>query len=259
MAEEQKRKRDEKVKPENANTQKTDWHTAFQSAMQLELRANKKDLTYYREYELTKKPMRIDFLVIRKNRAVMLENEIGRFFRTYNIMEYKSPGQAMNIDTLFKALGYACMYKSETGAAVDEIPAQEVTVSLVREEKPQKLMEQLRKEGHKIEEKFPGIYYMEDTIFPVQFIVGQELTEKTHICLRVLTKHLTEEQVEDMMQESQTLRDKEDEQNFASVLEVMWKTNGKEMEKKEGEINMAYEALMEMFSKQINRTVEERV
>lgn len=241
-------------KPKNEHAEKkqvTDWHTAFQSAMQLELRANKKDLIYHREYELTKKPMRIDFLVIRKNKGVRLENEIGRFFRTHNIMEYKSPGQPLNIDTLYKAFGYACVYKAETGMSVDEIPAGEVTVSLVREEKPRKLLEQLHRENHKITKKYPGIYYVEDMVFPLQLIVGQELTEKTHVCLRALTKHLTQEQMKDMMTESTTLCDKDDEQNFASVLEVMWKMRNRENGDEKGvnnmETNVVYEAFLKFF------------
>lgn len=249
-------------KSENAerrNVAQTDWHTAFQSAMQLELRANKKDLTYYREYELTKKPMRIDFLVIRKNKAVKLENEIGQFFRTYNIMEYKSPGQPLNIDTLYKVLGYGCIYKAESGKHVNEIAANEVTISLVREEKPRELLKQLEKEEYEIEKQIPGIYIVNGLAFPVQIIASQELREETHVCLKALTKKLTVKQIEDILAESKTLKDKEDEQNFASVLEVMWKTSKKELQKKKGEDHMAYEALMEMFEEEINEKVKQQL
>ena len=43
------------------------WHPAFCSAMELELRENKKDLQYIREYNLSKMPLKIDFLIIKKN------------------------------------------------------------------------------------------------------------------------------------------------------------------------------------------------
>ena len=41
-----------------------------------------------------------------------LKNEIGAFFRKHNLTEYKSPKSALTIDTLYKTLGYAALYKS---------------------------------------------------------------------------------------------------------------------------------------------------
>ncbi len=48
---------------------KIQWHPAFCSAMELELREYKKYLRYEREHNLGKMPLKIDFLVIRKNPA----------------------------------------------------------------------------------------------------------------------------------------------------------------------------------------------
>ena len=48
----------------------------------------------------------------------------------------------MNIGTFYKALSYACLYKSEAGN-VSEILNMDITVSLVREQKPVILLEQL--------------------------------------------------------------------------------------------------------------------
>ncbi len=42
------------------------WHPAFCSAVRLELRENKSDLVYEEEYNLGRKPIQIDLLVIRK-------------------------------------------------------------------------------------------------------------------------------------------------------------------------------------------------
>ena len=53
------------------------WHPAFCSAMELELRENKKDLQYIREYNLSKMPLKIDFLIIKKKPKVIIQNEIG--------------------------------------------------------------------------------------------------------------------------------------------------------------------------------------
>ena len=82
------------------------------AAVNLELSANRNDLFYEREYNLNTKPLEIDLLVIKKNRAVQVENEIGRIFRGHNILEYKSPEDHLNIDTFYKSEAYAALYKS---------------------------------------------------------------------------------------------------------------------------------------------------
>ena len=59
-------------------------------------------------------------LIIKKEAGRKLKNEIGDFFLGHNLIEYKSPGDGLTIDDLYKVIGYACLYKSETGG-VDEI------------------------------------------------------------------------------------------------------------------------------------------
>lgn len=62
----------------------------------------------------------------------------------------------MNIDTFYKVLSYACLYKAETGAA-DEILDTDITVSLIRERKPLKLLGQLKKK-YQLKQEGIGIY-----------------------------------------------------------------------------------------------------
>ena len=63
------------------------WHPAFCSAMRLELRKYKEDLDFCNEYNLSAKPLQIDLLVIKKTPDAVIDNEIGRIFRTmgYNL------------------------------------------------------------------------------------------------------------------------------------------------------------------------------
>ena len=74
------------------------WHPAFYAAAEIELRSNKEDLIFQQEYNLSKKPLQIDLLVIEKMRDIQIENEIGHIFRKYNVVEYKSPDDGLNID-----------------------------------------------------------------------------------------------------------------------------------------------------------------
>ena len=98
---------------------KIQWHPGFTAAMMLELKENREDLIFEKEYNLNTKPLEIDLLVIRKEAGVMIANEIGEFFRIHNIIEYKSPGDHLDIDDFYKVQGYASLYKSY-GKYVDE-------------------------------------------------------------------------------------------------------------------------------------------
>ncbi len=143
----------------------TGWHPAFCSAIELELREDKKILHYEREHNLGKMPLRIDLLVIKKKPNEIIRNEIGNFFKGNNILEYKSPDDEVNIDTFYKVLSYACLYKAETGA-VDEIQDTDITISLVREGKPKKLLKQLG-EKYSVVSQSPGIYRVGGMLFPL--------------------------------------------------------------------------------------------
>ena len=99
---------DKKDLPENKKIQ---WHPGFYAATEIEMRQNRKDLEFHREYNLSKKPLQIDLLIIEKLNDVQIQNEIGRLFRKYNIVEYKSPEDSLNIDDFFKTVGYAYLYK----------------------------------------------------------------------------------------------------------------------------------------------------
>jgi len=108
----------------------------------MELAANRKDLVYEREYNLNTKPLEINLLVIKKEKGIQVENETGKLFRGHNILEYKSPEDHLDIDTFYKAVAYACLYKSY-GSTVDERKADEITISIIREEKPEGLFRYL--------------------------------------------------------------------------------------------------------------------
>lgn len=69
---------------------------------------------------------------------VNVENEIGRIFRKYNVIEYKSPQDGLTSDDFFKTFAYAELYKSQA-ETVDQIPINQLTVSVVREGKPEGL------------------------------------------------------------------------------------------------------------------------
>lgn len=64
-------------------------------------------------------PLRIDLLIINKDPDEVIKNEIGTRFLWHNIVKYKSPDDKVNIDTFYKVLSYACLYKSTTSRAAN--------------------------------------------------------------------------------------------------------------------------------------------
>lgn len=73
---------------DNLEITKVQWHPGFYGAAELEFVKNKGDLEFQQEYNLSKEPIRIDLLVIRKTTDARIENELGHIFKKYNIVEY---------------------------------------------------------------------------------------------------------------------------------------------------------------------------
>ena len=154
---------------------KVQWHPGFVAAMNLELAKNRDDLIFVKEYNLNTKPLEVDLLVIKKDKCVATDNEIGAIFRGHNIVEYKSPQDHLDIDTFYKVGAYAGLYKSY-GETVDSIKADDITVSLVRDAKPVELFRYFEKHEYTITTPYRGVYYIEGMVlFPTQIIVTKEL------------------------------------------------------------------------------------
>ena len=124
----------------NCYTKKTlRWHPAFYAGIQIELREDADRLEFIQEHTLGTEPVRIDMLIIKKADKQPLHKNIGRIFRTYNVIEYKSPDDTLSIDAFYKAYGYVNFYKALTGNS-DNIKITEVTLTLVCSHYPRKLI-----------------------------------------------------------------------------------------------------------------------
>ena len=99
---------------------KLQWHTAFYAAIRIELGEELDKLQIEEEHLLGKKPMQIDLLVIKKEKGKSINKNIGRFFRSHNIIEYKSPEDYISINDFYKVYAYTCFYQSDT-EKVEEI------------------------------------------------------------------------------------------------------------------------------------------
>ena len=127
--------------------------------------------------------------------------------------------------TLYKTIGYACLYKGY-GEYVDAVPINELTISIFRETRPEKMFLTLQRYGHKIEERYPGIYYVTEHLpIPAQIIVTQELEPGEHRSLRILSNHAKKEDIEEFLRNVEEMNTPRDRQNVEAVLQVSVKAN----------------------------------
>ena len=166
------------------------WHPAIYSGLQIELQEDKDNLIFENEHQLSAKPMEIDVLIVKKEKALPVKKNIGRIFRMHNIIEYKSPTDYLSIDDFYKVYGYACFYKADTGNS-NEILIDEITITFVSYKYPIKLINHLKKDrGYLVTEIEKGIYYVQGDYIPIQIIVASQLTEEQNLWLKNLTDHM---------------------------------------------------------------------
>ena len=91
--------------PVNEESGKIEYHQGFYAAMQFEYESAPVEIR--KELQLGDQPARLDLLIIKLNDGESLSDPIGRFFRKYNVVEYKSPDDSLNIDDFIKAQSYA--------------------------------------------------------------------------------------------------------------------------------------------------------
>ena len=233
---------------------KLQWHPAFCAAARLEFSENSDVLEFYSEYNLSRKPLQIDMLIVEKNKNVRIKNQIGHIFRQNNIIEYKCPGDAMSIDDFYKTVAYACMYKA-LGERVDAVKADELTISMMREAYPVSMVADLRKQGIELEKVYDGIYYLKNFFIPAQIVVMRELTPELHNSFRVLSRNAKKKDVEAFVKDVERYIGKSEKMNADAVLQVSMSANYELYEKVRRENTMC-EALRRLMKDEIEETLD---
>lgn len=218
------------------------WHPAFYADIQIEFQEESHKLMFQNEYPLSKKPMLVDILVIKKRPGEKIQKNIGRIFRTYNLIEYKSPTDYLSVDDFYKVYGYACFYKADTGKT-NELPAEEITITFVAKNYPRKMIQHLldaRK--YTIEKIEPGIYYVYGDVFAIQIIVTGQLLPKHNLWLYSLTDTLTDSTItRELLNE---YRGKEKDTLYSAAMQVIVAANEHQFKEEE---NMC-DALMKIIN-----------
>ena len=171
---------------------KLQWHPAFGAALRITLQDELQYLEMREEYLLSKKPLQMDILIIKKLKDVPIRKTIGRIFRKHNIIEYKSPGDSLSINDFYKVYGYACIYQSNT------------------------------------EYQGVWIYYLKGDPIPMQLLIVPKLTDTENYWLQSMRTDLQAgKEIQKLMREYEKHRKSKD---YAAVMDLITRANWEQME-----------------------------
>ncbi len=226
------------------------WHPAFCAAMEHYFLHKPIVLEFQKEYNLSTKPLQVDLLIIKKGDDTVLDSAIGRDFRKYNIFEYKSPDDKLNIDTLYKLTAYGCLYKAD-GKFVNEIKAEEITLTLMRDTCPKSLLKALEKEGKLVRSNTRGVYFITEMLFPVRIIVTGELPATEAGALKYLSRNLTKKDAAEFVKMTKQAAGEYEEILIDSIMQVSISANRQVYEEAKKEDITMCEALKDLMQEEI--------
>ena len=228
------------------------WHGPYFGSMRLELKESGEGCEYDGEYILNTKALQIDMLARTKGEITWVLDEITQGFRRHNIIEFKSPDDALDLDVFYKTLGYGCLYKAQ-GSHVNAICRTDIAVTFIRERKPEKLLQELA-ELYDVVERAPGIYMLqgEGLLFAVQILVLREMTWEKHIWVTALQRQITREHARLLLLEMRKLEKVQEREWADSVLQLAIANNKEIFERLKGDEFMC-QALRELMAEEIDK------
>ena len=143
---------------------------------------------------------------------------------------------------------------------VNEIPGNEISVSLFRDKRPVKMFRELKKLGFEVTEKYKGVYYVSGVLgMPTQVIVTSELDDADSVGLRILSDNPKEKDLLAFAEISMTLKDKDDRENADAVLQVSVSANKAVYDEMKRRYPEMCEALRELMRPEIDEEIEKEV
>ena len=242
------------MKQKKKETDATYWHPAFYAGIQIELEDDADNLVFENEHQLGKKPMEIDVLIIKKETDRPVKKNIGRIFKKYNIIEYKSPDDSLSVDDFYKVYGYTCFYKADV-QYTDSIPAEELSITFVSGKYPRKMIKHLTKiKKYQVTEVEKGIYYVNGDFIPIQILVTKNLSGEENLWLKSLTNKLKATETAEKLVKN--YMDHKDSSLHRSVIETIMRANQKIFREVNGMSDIFMEIVQEKFDRKLKEEVE---
>ena len=205
-------------------TKRLQWHPAFCNAMQLDFAEDASHLTFQNEYALGTKPLNIDLLIIDKDDSCQIHNPIGRIFRRHNIIEYKSPGKSLNMQVLYKAFSYAYLYLSKLPSN-EARSLDDISLTLIRQERAARLLNQLNRSATPAVEVSPGIYQLQNVPFAVQIIAAERVPAPHGKWLKRLTRSVSSDDLDDACENFSNEGNDTQKELMAAMINFMLRAN----------------------------------
>ncbi len=230
---------------------KLQWHSAFHATFQIELEDEIDKIQIEAEHLLGKKPLQIDLLIIKKQPGQIIEKNIARIFRTYNIIEYKSPDDYLSINDFYKVYGYACFYQSDSKKVL-EINPQELTITFVTNHYPRKMLHHVQRvRGVSAVKRDDGIYELTGDSIPMQVIVIKELSKEHNYWLQALRNDLQSGgEIRELLDRYEP---KKNDPNYQATMNILTRANWVKME----EERKMCEALRELFAEDFENALKQ--
>ena len=226
--------------------------------MKVEYDLMKAPVTYEQEKELGEDPIRLDFLIIKKEPDAKLNDPIGKFFKAVNLFEYKSPEDGLTIDDFYKAQGYGLIYKG-FDRKVNELPINEITLTFVRHTYPRDLIKLLKETGFNVTESHSGIYNVDGKIsIPVQIVVVSRMPDGEYEGLKLLAKGAKAGEIIDYIEKAILSGNENIKENAKAVVGICLNAN-KELGKELKEANKMDDVIKSFFSKEYEDSIVNKV
>ena len=232
------------------HTAKLQWHPAFGAALRIEFGEELDMLDIRDEYPLSKKPLLMDILIVKKEQNIAIRKNIGRIFRLHNIIEYKSPEDYLSINDFYKVYGYTCLYQSDTPCIMEIDPA-ELTITFICSHYPRELIHHLKNSRNiDIQKQEDGIYYLSGDPFPIQLLITKELSKEENYWLHNLRNDLhAGSEIQDLIKHYEPNKSSLYHQ---TVMDLITRANWEQME----EENKMCDALLELLADELKDSKE---
>ena len=232
-----------------------DWHAGFVSAMKLELIADEANLDFDDEHYVANRAQRIDLLIIKKKKEIVVSKSIGKIFKAQNILEYKGPGDSLTYEDFHKTLAYAHLYFYEENRKLG-LGNGDYTITFVRESKPEKLFRKLNEEGYECSRVSEGIYELEGKVpFKTQVAVMSELPPDEYVWLRSLTKRGTKSNISAILNRTERF-DSIHKDMADNIMQVFAKANTELFERIKEEDQDMCTAIEEIFADRFQQKID---
>ena len=204
---------------------RSDWHAGFEALLHIEAHKYGDRVRIKTENPLGEEAPRADFVVLIDEEGLLADKTIFRIFLKHNICEYKNPHDALNERVVRKGCGYANLYIG-TAEHEGDVPSDQVTLSIFRAKKPEKLFREMEKKGQLIPTATKGIYHVEGIIdLPFQIVITSELEGAEYAAYRALTDHASGADVEQIIRDGSRETDSAMQDHYRVFLDLVARKN----------------------------------